>query len=131
MKKILITLLLLVSTNVLAVDWVVAAGTDDFTDYIDLQSIRRDGNKVRAWTLSDYKSGKVLRDNKTRYLSEVNRMEFDCFEDTSRKIDLYLYSEKMEKGDIVISVPNLTNPATSLPPGSVGATELKIACATK
>ena len=124
-------LMLLVSTNVLAVDWVKTGGTDDFTHYVDPQSIRRDGNKVRAWMLMDYKSGQVLSDNKTRYLSEVNRMEFDCFEDTSRKIDVYLYSEKMGKGDIVISVPNLTNPAASLPPGSVGATELKAVCATK
>ena len=53
-------LMLLVSTNVLAVDWVKVSEAVDFNDYVDSQSIRRDGNKVRAWTLSDYKSGKVL-----------------------------------------------------------------------
>ena len=58
-------------------------------------------------------------------------MEFDCFEDTVRSMDIYEYSGKMGKGDIVLSIPNITDPATSLTPGSVGATELKAVCATK
>ena len=112
MKKILMTLLLLVSTNVLAVDWVKAGGvTEDgsFTNYVDPQSIRRNGNKVKLWSLNDFKSGKVLSNNKT-YLSTVARQEFDCFEDTVRIIDAYFYSGKMGKGDIVLSNPNIPLP---------------------
>jgi hypothetical protein len=129
MKKIVMMLLLLVSTNVFATDWVKAGENDKFTNYVDSQSIRRDGNKVRAWTLDDYKSGQVLADNKTRYLSTVARQEFDCFEDTVRTFDRHGYSEKMGTGDIVISSQNLTEPAVSLPPGSMGATVFKAVCA--
>lgn len=127
------TLLLLVSTNVLAVDWVKAGGvTEDgsFTNYVDPQSIRRNGNKVKLWSLNDFKSGKVLSNNKT-YLSTVARQEFDCFEDTVRIIDAYFYSGKMGKGDIVLSNPNRTDLAESAPPGSIFEAALKIACATK
>jgi hypothetical protein len=132
MKKILMMLLLLVSTNVFAVDWVaVAGGNNDSTHYVDSQSIRRDGNKVKAWTLYDFKSGEVLGDNKTRYLSSLARLEFDCFEGTLREIDAYSYSGNMMKGDIVLSEPNLTMLPTSALPGSVGAIDLKLVCATK
>ena len=131
MKKILMMLLLLVSTNVFAVDWVAAGGTDDFTVYIDPQSIRRDGNKVRLWTMYNHKSVQELSYTKKRYLSEVYREEYNCFEDTTRTIDRYWYSEKMGTGDIALSAPNLTQPATSVLPGSIGATVLKAVCATK
>jgi hypothetical protein len=133
MKKILIMLLLLVSTNVFAVDWVkvVTAQNGDITSHVDSQSIRRDGNKVRVWVLFDYKSVQVLADNKTRYLSLLAKEEYDCFEDTSRTLDEHWYSEKMGTGNIVLSLPNLTTPAQSVLPGSVFATILKAVCATK
>ena len=131
MKKILMMLMLLVSTNVLAVDWVKVSESADhsYTFYVDPQSIRRDGNKVRVWVLTDYKSVKVSG-NKT-YLSSVARDEYDCFEDTQRNIDIHAYQEKMGTGGIVVSVQNRTEPAISLPPGSMGAETLKIVCATK
>jgi TolB-like protein len=94
MNKILMMLMLLVSTNVLAVDW-VKVGTRQNTHYVDSQSIRRDGNKVRAWTLADYKSG--------TFLSILEKAEFDCFEDTMRVLDAYAYSGNMGTGDIVHS----------------------------
>jgi hypothetical protein len=134
MNKILMMLSLLVSTNVLAVDWVKAdEGTFAgfrFTGYIDQQSIRRDGNKARLSTLHDLKSGKVLSNNKT-YLSTVARSEYDCFENTVRAMDVNFYSGKMGTGDIVLSAPNRTDQTISVPQGSIFATELKIACATK
>ena len=134
MKKILMTLMLLVSTNVFAVDWVKVAVSVDNTDvYVDPESIRRDGNKVRLWVLYDFKSvqGSSATRSSTRYSSKIHRKEYDCFEGASRDIDVYWYSEKMGKGDIVLSIPNLTEPAISLPPGSIGDAELKIACAKK
>jgi hypothetical protein len=116
---------------VFAVDWVESgeAGNGSLTQYVDPQSIRRDGNKVRLWLLRDYKSVQVAG-NKT-HLSAVDRKEYDCFEDTVRTMDIYEYSGKMGKGDIVLSIPNVTNPAASVIPGSIAATNLKIACATK
>jgi hypothetical protein len=130
MKKILMMLMLLVSTNVFAVDWVVAGGNDIFTHYVDPQSIKRDGNKVKAWVLYDFKSSQVGVGNKTS-MSAVDRDEYDCFEDTVRSMDIYEYSGKMGTGDIVLSIPNLTQPAKSVIPGSTAATQLKLVCATK
>ena len=132
MKKILMMLMLLVSTKVLAVDWVKVSESADgsFTGYVDPQSIRRIGNKVRAWTLKDLKSDKKVVGS-TRFLSMATRNEYDCFEDTHRTIDIYEYSAKMGTGDIVSSIPNITDPAISVPPGSFFAAELKLVCATK
>ena len=133
MTKILMMLMLLVSTNALAVDWVKIGetGNGSFTHYVDPQSIRRDGNKVRAWVMNDYKSDTILSDTKIIYLSVLVRAEYDCFEDTERFIDIYYYSGKMGGGNIVLPIPNITKPAESVIPGSNGATELKLVCATK
>ena len=123
-------LMLLVSTNVFAVNWVeVGSGTFDSISYVDSESIRKDGNKIRAWILVDFNSVQV--DDAKRYWSVLYRVEFDCFEGTSRMIDTYKYSEKMKYGDIVFSATNLTNPATSDIPGSIGEATLKVACAKK
>ena len=131
MKKILMMLLLLVSTNVLAVDWVKVGGAVDgsVTTYVDPQSIRKDGNKVRLWDLKDYNSGQVIG-NKT-FLSTIMRGEYDCFEYTKRSIDLYIYTGHMGGGNIVFSEQNQTDPAISAPPGSDFENVLKIVCPTK
>ena len=124
-------LMLLVSTNVLAVDWVKIVENDAVTGYIDTQSIRRNGNKVRAWTLKNYKSGQVGAANNKIYLSAIIRSEYDCFEDTKRDIDIYAYSGTMGAGDIVFSAPNITKPAISAPPESDIEAVLKMVCVTK
>ena len=53
MKKTLILLLLMGSTNVFA-EWTKVDWTDEYINYVDLDSIQINGSKVKMWFLIDY-----------------------------------------------------------------------------
>ena len=130
MKKILVLLLLMVSTNVFA-EWtrVTESADGDMTAYIDFGTIKRKGNKVKIWRLFDYKA--VQKVENDRYLSSVGRLEYDCEEETSAVLDIYWYSGNMRQGDIVYSSNNIKDEATSILPGSIDETLFKITCSKK
>ena len=131
MKKILILLLLMVSTSVFA-EWteVGQSAANGMTAYADFGTIKRKGNKVKMWHLTDFKTVKKLGEN-DRYLSEMRRGEYDCEEETTRMLDLFWYSVNMRQGEIVYSVTNIKDEATSILPESIGETLFKIACGKK
>ena len=131
MKKILILLLLMVSTSVFA-EWtrVTESADGDLTAYIDFGTIKRKGNKVKMWYLQDYKAVHSLSRN-GEYLSGASYHEYDCEEDTKRMLDLYLYSGNMRQGDIVYSHKNIKEEAESIIPQSIEESLFKIACSNK
>ena len=131
MKKVLVLLLLMVSTSVFA-EWtrVTESADGDMTAYIDFGTIKRKGNKVKMWYLQDYKAVHSLSRN-GEYLSGASYHEYDCEEDTKRMLDLYLYSGNMGDGEIVGSRTNIKDEAKSVIPGSIEETLFKIACGKK
>ena len=136
MKKVLVLLLLMVSTSVFA-EWTPVDGSKDgdMTVYIDFGTIKRKGNKVKMWKLYDFKTVKKLAVKKLgendRYLSGVFYTEYDCEEETGRMLDLYLYSGNMRQGDIVYSHKNIKEEAESIIPQSIEESLFKIACDKK
>ncbi len=99
MKKLLITLtLLLMSTDTIA-EWTKVGESENkggYTVYADLDSIRKAGNRVKMWTLFDYqieqKTAGVI------YLSKTVRREFDCKGEHTRILAFKLFSWNMEQG---------------------------------
>ena len=130
MKKVLVLLLLMVSTNVFA-GWTEVDSNDEMTFYIDFGTIKRKGHKVKMWSLYDHKTLKTSTLNNTRYLSQLIRKEFDCEQETKRLLDSYLYSGNMRSGDIVFSATNIKDEAISIIPESIDDLSLKIACYKK
>jgi hypothetical protein len=60
MKKLLLTILLaLVSISAMA-EWTKIDETANAIQYIDLSTVLRHGNKVKMWSLVDYKTAKIL-----------------------------------------------------------------------
>ena len=131
MKKILVLLLLIVSTSVFA-EWnkVGQSGADgDMTTYADSETIKRKGNKVKMWTMYDFKTVRKLEHD--RYLSMVTHDEYDCEEETLRILDVYWYSGNMKDGEIVYSQTNIKTEENSIMPRSVNESLFKIACGKK
>jgi hypothetical protein len=128
MKKLTLLLLLIVSTNVLS-DWTEIVDNTDLTSYIDFETIKRKGNKVKMWSLFDYKT--VQKFKNYRYLSQVSRMEYDCEEETRRQLDFYWYSGNMRQSEIVVSQTNIKDESISVIPGSIDVSFLKVACGKK
>ena len=132
MKKLVVLLLLMVSTNVFA-EWTRISQSDaygGFIVYVDLQSIRKEGSKVRMWDLFDMKKVQQLTEN-TYYLSTLAHSEYDCNHETMTQLDNYSYSENMVRGEIVASGENLKNPSTAIRPGTQDEALFKTACSKK
>ena len=135
MKKLLVLLLLMVSTSVFS-EWTAVSVSSDNnrTNYVDVGTIKKKGNKVKMWTMYDYKTVKMIDKNEkqtVRYLSMVNYDEYDCEEETWKMLDLYLYSGNMGDGEVVGSSTNIKDEAKSVIPGSITETLFKIACGKK
>ena len=128
MKRLLpisLTLLILSSGPAYA-EWVAVSKADTSTGYVDPDTIRRKGNLVKMWILSDFKTIQTTAAG-ISYLSQKMQWEYDCAEEQFRMIAGYGYSGQMGTGEIVTSH---TNPANWEPvmPGSVGQTRWVFVC---
>lgn len=132
MKKITLLILLMFSTNALA-EWTIATISSDFSGsvYVDFGTIKKKGHKVKMWSLFDFTSVHTYAEDNTRYLSQMERYEYDCEEETSRQLDLYSYSGNMRQGDIVWSSRNIKDEPESIVPESIQEELFNIACGKK
>ena len=133
MKKIIILILLVVSTNVFA-EWTevgdsVHAGSKNVTSYADLETIKKKGHKVKMWILYDFKTAQNA--GNVRYLSAMIHNEYDCEEETLRILDLHTYLEGMGYGGVVYSETNIKYEAEAIRPGTIEKGLFKIACGKK
>jgi hypothetical protein len=115
------------STNVFA-EWTKVDWTDEYINYVDLDSIQINGSKVKMWFLIDYiDHTKVHKFKGTVYLSLKGQYEFDCQEIQSRGLASIGYSGNMSYGQVV-GFDYAQYPWHSVPPGSVIEDNFNIAC---
>ena len=130
MKKTLMILLLMISTNVFA-EWTEIArpASNRYTIYIDYQSIHKieNSNSVSLWILTDWKTiREIARD---KYLSNQQHIKVDCKEQIMWLLDFTWYSENMGLGNIVWTQSNLKEEPTAVAPMTTDATLFNTACA--
>ena len=131
MNKILIMLLLLLSTRAFA-EWTPVGDNDsddDRSTYVDFGTLKKLNNKVNVWYLFDFDRIQMYVNN--RYSSSVTHVEYDCDEDTARKLDFLIYSDNMATGDVLHSQSNIKEELRSVMPASFDEILLKIACEKK
>ena len=122
----LITLLLLSSGPAYA-DWVETVQSDQagMTIYVDSDTIRRKGDRVKMWELIDYTTIQTVAG--TSYLSARVQREYDCAGDLHRTLALTKLSGNMGAGTVI-----LTNSEEQkwepVDPGSIGKRLWKVAC---
>ena len=126
MKRLLLGLMLLVTAGAASAEWTVAGGNDQFVQYVDRATIRRNGNLVKMWVLSDLKT--VQTDAGDSYLSSKAQQEYDCKEEKSRTLAYASYDKTMGDGKVVTSNSNVRAEWEPNYPGSLGETQWKIAC---
>lgn len=127
MKKIALALVLAAVSGAAMAEWVALGSTQDSTDYADANTVRRLGNMVKMWSLSDYKTGRTLGTGEP-YLSTKSQPEFDCIKERFRIQFSSFHSEKMGGGTVIYTI---NNPAASwipIPPASLAESFWKFAC---
>ena len=124
----LITLLVLSSEPAYA-EWVQIDKTGDgMTTYADPDTIRRKGDLVKVWQLSDFKTIQTV--GTQSHLSFKRQSEYDCIEERTRTLAITFFSGNMGHGNVVI---NNSDEARWVPvaPGSVGQALWEYACEKK
>lgn len=94
MKKLLMGLMLLMTATAAIAEWTAVNEDDQFVDYLDRATIRRNGNFVKMWILNDYK--KVDVSGGKSNLSHRSQQEYDCKEERMRTLAITTFSGRWE-----------------------------------
>jgi hypothetical protein len=119
---------LLVFTEARA-DWVKLYDRGNYGIYVDVNTIRREGNLAKMWYLSDLHKADTTANGK-QYKSTKMQDEYDCKEELHRTLYLSAHSENMGTGDTisVVSNPQIDKNWSPVPPKSVAKDMWNIAC---
>ena len=124
-RFIILVLTLFLTTSEAYAEWVKTDEQDTFTYYADPDTIRRNGNLVKMWELSDYKTIQTVAGKSILSFKVIS--EYDCAEEQIRILAEYGYSGQMGTGEIVFSHTKPDNWAPAMP-GSMGQYKWAFAC---
>ena len=129
MHKLLIAALLAVFSTGAMAEWTYLTSNEDKTYdvYIDKTIIKKRGNIVKMWTMTDFKVLKKSA-NGASYFSQKVLREYDCVEVMSSLSSLIHLSDHMGKGEVVFSSQYGDGEWQDEVPDSIGMVELKAAC---
>lgn len=136
-KIILMLLLIVVSSCAVSYDEIhhdsqrlvwdeVGINDDGATIYADLASIRKSGNRVKMWSLHDYKS--VRNTYGIRNLSSRLLNEYDCKEEQVMMRLLYVHSGNMGRGEAIQINGEYCCWWSHVSSGTINETLWKLAC---
>jgi len=99
---LMITPLVLSSGPVYAA-WMLTSGDDKagMTVYVDLDTIRRNGNLAKMWQLFDYKTVQTVAGDSLLSMKRCNA--YDCTEARTRALGYTWFSGHMGSGNVVYS----------------------------
>lgn len=131
MKRLLVVVLMIVCSSAWA-EWELADLNDEFFQFVDKSSIRKDRNIVKMWSMKDYLSVQT-NSSGSRYQSSTLLVFYDCKSETSAIVTIIQYSGSMGKGSAVWIGNSSERELEWLPisPQSVGQVQWKIACGRK
>jgi hypothetical protein len=127
-RLILITLLVLLCSGPVSAEWVElgsSQGRGGYTLYADPDTIRRKGELVKMWGMSDFKTTQQTAG--FSYLAMKQQWEFDCAEERHRTLAMIEFSGNMESGNVVYS-DSVEGKWIPISPRSVGLSLWKVAC---
>lgn len=117
------------STNAIA-EWTWLNGNDAYDSYLNIESIRRTGNKVKVWDLDNFKSIQTQANGK-QFLSEITQIEYDCIEETKKLLAIVDYAGVMGSGEVTNTMTFSDNDNKPIIPNSIGEKKWKIVCGKK
>jgi len=127
MKKLLLTLILVLASTSAMAEWVKVGGNETVTIYAHPATIRKTTvNNIKMWSLYDYSTAQEPTSSRP-YMSMKFQDEYDCKEEQSRKLYSMAHSKSFGGG---ISIYR-RKPAmiwTPIPPGSIIKVLSKFAC---
>ncbi|MBI3370193.1 MAG: hypothetical protein HY017_00350 [Betaproteobacteria bacterium] len=121
MKPAIFAVLMMVATGAWA-EWMNYAETDEVAFYIDLATVRKDGNRRRVWALHDLKQRGPRGDSSIRLL-----FEYDCKDRLNRILARITYSGKMLTGT-ALDVDHKISEWNQIAPRTIFEAALEMLC---
>ena len=128
MTRLILMLLLVLSTAPAYAEWVRVSESAEATVYADPGTIRRNGNLVKMWNLYDFETIQTNADSS--FLSSNGQGEYDCAEERRRGLAFAWFSGHMGHGKPVYSNSD-EQKWRPISPGSIDQTLWKFACAKR
>ena len=126
MKRLLITLtMLLIAVPAEAQNWTKFIESDSAVHYIDLTTLRINGDMRKVWELADLKTRHPDGEMSRRYLTEI-----DCKEERNRILGNSEHPQPMAGGASLISNQKPSEWAY-IAPGTLAAIVLRLVCAKR
>ena len=128
MKQVIFIILLILSSGPTYAEWVaVGENVELDTIYVDIETIRRNGELAEVWVMTDSKLAKRFLETNSFYLSVRQLQQFNCGEERTRILNATWFSSNMGKGTVIdtLTKEGQWNP---LPPGSVGRRLMEVIC---
>ncbi len=117
----------------IAAEWVSVAASDETKVFVDVQSLQRTGQKVKAWTQWGYKTPHEVADSKPikTFLLEKSLVVFRCDKRTVAFLNTTQYAERDSPSTVVSQITREDTPSlqyNGVAPGSLGAITLNFVC---
>ncbi len=130
MTRLLLIALLVLSSGPAYAEWVEVKNNylpGKQTVYVDPDTIRREGNLVTMWQLTDFQWMQGNPKGPSRFLSTKTHKQFDC---AAKRLRLLAYTEFSRRMEIGIAYDGYVDQDTWLPvePASVNHALWKVAC---
>lgn len=110
MKKLFLTLILVVVSNSAIAEWVEFIEDDEetLTIYVDPTTIHKNSNNGKMWVLADYKKAQELP-FLPLYMSIKSQYEFNCKEEQTKALYASYHAKNMGRGKVIYSNNNPEN----------------------
>lgn len=128
MKKIILALLAVLMSSSAAAEWTRIGGDDGADIYVDLETFRRNGEKVKLWYLQNFKTPNGITEI-TR-LSDKSQWELDCKEDQIKLLAYIEYAGRNGTGIVVLSAYKVANTWQPSIPNTIGELLFNAGCLT-
>ena len=122
MKQLFLIALLVLSSGPAYAEWVLLSSHAEVDVYVDPDTVRRKGDRVKMWELNDYKTS--VRNS---VLSSREQSEYDCTEERTRTLAITTFSGNMLGGKLLYSGSEGSN-WHPVAPRTVGQALWKFAC---
>lgn len=130
MKKILLFLTLINLATSAFAELAKVAQINDETIYIKTDSIKRNGQIIAFWQLSDFMSAQSLEKINLQYLSYYAKNEINCETNEHRLLGVTFYSMNLAQG-VVVTTFKYQNDFDYIIPNSQGEKISKFVCGKK
>ena len=129
MKSAVIGVLLVCATGTALADWVRIRSDGAVTVLADSGSVSRSGDMATMWSMINYATPRKT-DEGEDYLSSRQRLEYDCTDKLSRRLEFDRYSDLSGLGRAVYSNKNAST-WSPVAPGSVVGELFRFACGAR